>query len=417
MNSHPRLRARLCQAAALVSVCLPLGITATAQTTPELIAFTATTPFIARQTIDTCKLATCKPSIPGIVGHVASGGTAWDATRGGVWITNGTDLMCVDGESCRTICKIHRPLTTRASITGLAVNERMRVMVVTDSLNNIHQFKLDCPIATLVSSCRAKVPSGHTIGGVATDDIGDLVLYSSSDFSGSGAPGNRLYVAPRLRACDPICSVPVARCGNTTLGPIHGVAYDACTGHVFLTEGFVTIELRIDVSTCKVAEVRCCRQTLSEPYIGLCLVPSRSESLGRSCLLRPCAACTSMEHTTIGDPALGNGSFGLALSGAPVGASAFAFFNFGACTSGIKIPGFCGGVFVPISPLPPIGIGPIITSGFGGCTGAASTLVSIPASTSLCGATFCSQFLGLCPLAIGTGTFVSNAQSWTISSS
>ena len=401
---------------------LPLALlsaAASAQTSPELIGLVngANSP-VVRQDPSTCQTRACPTQLaPATIR--SAGGTAYDATRGAVWVSNGALLQAVDPVACRVLCP-PRPLPGVAAsrITGLAINEDQGVLVVTNTANVISQYELACPIATLKSRCDAtsSLPLGHTIGGIATDDVRDLVIYSSSDFSGATNPGNTLYVARRGDPCARLCRVSVPSCGPARLGPITGVAFDSCDLVVWVTDGQRSVGLRLNgLSPCSVQEIQCCTLPINARYSGLCIMPSRATSAGQSCTNLGCPTCPGMAHTTTGDPVLGNASFSLDLVGAPRGSRGALWIAGGACNPpGILIRPFCGPILVQLVP-PPI----IINIGTGpglGCGGGFKVPIPIPLDRSLCGGTLSSQAFGICVNG-SPGTFVSNCLTWTVTGS
>jgi hypothetical protein len=400
-------------AAALLLASAPIA----AQTAPELVGLARGAPApILRQNPSTCVIRGCPTSLATVAARPA-GGTAYDASRSAVWVSEGILLSAVDPVACREVCAPHAlPTTSLARITGLAINDSEGVLVVTDADNVITQYKLDCPVTALAARCDAStvVPASHTIGGVATDDLLDLVIYSSSDFSGLATPGNTMYVARRADPCNPLCQFDVPACGSSRLGPITGVAFDPCDRIVWATDGQLTVGLRLSNATpCAVQEVQCCQSTATAAgYIGLCVVPSRPTAVGQSCTNLGCPSCPSMAHVATGDPALGNASFTLDLVDAPRGTRAALWIAGGACTPpGLRILPFCGPILVPLMP-PPI----VINVGTGpglGCGGGFRVAVPIPLDRSLCGATLSSQCFGICSN-LAPGTLVSNCLSWTI---
>lgn len=404
---------RLAAVAAATALSLP------GQTRPGLIGLTNTPPAIIRQAYD-CQIERCDPAFPATTARVA-GGTAYDAILGAVWVTNGTTIAAYDSRGCRTVCA-PQPLVlpNDAVATGLAVNERARVMVVTDSTNVVHQYPLSCPLgaSTVRCSLAAALPVGHVIGGVATDDVNDHVLVAASSFTAANA-GNVILVARRANACQPHCRIPVPSCGPTALGPITGLAFDPCANVIWATDGVQTVGLRYSAATpCQVTEIQCCRlpATTAMRYVGLCIEPSQAQGEGRNCQNGICANCPLMAHTAIGDAALGNPGFALELSAAPANAQTWLIVGAGACdANGPLIPPICGPILVPYRPILPIVVGPIPTGGTVGCTGSALVRVPIPLDRTLCGAVLSSQYLGLCTAGPAFGTFVSNCLSWMVS--
>lgn len=402
-----------------LSTAILLLASITAQTPSGLIGITAASPLLVTESPTDCRADTCRLAIPPIgVGATAAGGTAWDATRSAAWVSNGLVLTLVDPTGCRELCAPHRPLAGREIITGLAVDESRKELILTDSTNTIRFFSLACPITRELSSCiPTSLPAGHTIGGVAFSEPDDLVFFSSSDFSSPTSPGNILHVARRATPCTVICRIPVGTCGRRTLLPIHGVAYDACTSTVWCTDGVSSVALSVDVTRCVGREIACCEHGLTEFLAGLCWMPSRATPVGRSCAAAPCAACAPIVHETVGDPTLANGSFGLAVSGAPAPSTAYAILGVGACTSGLSFPPLCGPMYVPLAPIAPLVLGPVPATGLGACGGSGVLTLPIPGDRALCGATFCSQMLGLCVSGTTLGVWLSNAANWKITSS
>jgi len=116
-----------------------------------------------------------------------------------------------------------------------------------------------------------------------------------------------------------------------------------------------------------------------------------------------------MLHTLAGDPNLGNGSFGLRLTGAPAGSTMFAALKIGNCIApGTFIPGLCG----PLWMLAPLwgSLGPNFPAGFG-CGGVTVFAFPLPPVPAFAGMPIASQCLGLCP---GGGTTMSNCLSWVL---
>ena len=92
------------------------------------------------------------------------------------------------------------------------------------------------PIQARLNRCVPILPVGHDIAGVATDDVNDLVIWASSNFSGPNA-NNLIHIAPRANPCASVCTFQVPDCGGNRLGPIRGVAYDPCDRIIWVTDG------------------------------------------------------------------------------------------------------------------------------------------------------------------------------------
>lgn len=409
MTARPLFRAVAAPIALAVGLC--------AQTTPELIGVTAATPFVRTRDMAVCRESTCAPlGFPAMAAHPAAGGTAYDPTRGGVWISNGTMVACTSPDDCRYLCPPALLAGSRAFVSGLAVDEIRTRLWLTDTANEIHAYELRCPLTLPLTSCTASVPARHTIGGIATADVEGLVIWSSSDFSGTAPPGNVLHVAPMARPCTPTCSTPLPGCGLSAMGPIHGVAYDQCSRMVWVTDGFKTLGLVLDTRTCALTPTHCCTPTTTEPFIGLCVKPSRATVSGRACVHPACGPCTPTTSIgTAGDPAIGNAAFTVTLSGAPLATTAWLMLSLGGpCVSpGAPAPApFCGLIVVDLS-IPPIVVGPVTTTGLAACTGSAAMRVSVPASLGLCGLHGCAQWIGIC--AAGAGGVLSPGLSFALS--
>jgi hypothetical protein len=396
---------------------LALAAAVPGQTRPGLIGLTSAPPSILRQSFD-CQVERCDPAFPATTLRTA-GGTAYDAILGAVWVTNGAVLGAFEARGCRAVCAPRPvPLPATVAATGLAVNERARVMVITDSANVIHQFPLACPLGPRNAGCdvSALLPAGHVLGGVATDDVNDHVLYAASAFTATN-PNNVIFVARRGNACQPHCRIPVPNCGTAPLGPITGLAFDPCASVIWATDGVQTVGLRYDAAPpCQATAVQCCRlpPAVAQRFVGLCVEPSSATPEGRSCQNGACPSCPLMAHTAIGDAALGNPAFALELSGAPANAQAWLVVGAGACApSGPLLPPICGPILVPLRPAPVV-VGPVPTGGTVGCTGSALVRVPIPLDRSYCGAVLSSQFLGLCTTGPAFGTFVSNCLGWAV---
>ena len=393
-----------------------IGAVAPAQTEPELIGLTATSPLIVRQSMASCTTLSCAAAIsPATAGPV--GGTAYDATKAGVWVSNGPTFGQFDPLTCAVLC----PLTAAppgSTITGLAVHERDRVLLMTTTTKTLFEMSLTCPLPSPMTGCDLAplVPARHFIGGLAVDDVDDLVFFSSSVFAPTMPPANLLHVMTRPPECRLLCSIPVPTCAGTALGPITGVAYDTCAGEVWLTDGFKTLGLSIDVARCSVSEVKCCPPGMTEPYVGLCIRPSHAEIVGVSCTsMATCVSCPIMIHGAFGDAAVGNSTFKLTLDHAPTSAPTVMLLNAGKCAlPGLALPAFCGPLLVPFGPSALVVLGPFGSAG-PPCTSSIVVPMPVPPVRALCGAVLCSQFAGFC--GGGGGTFVSNGLSWMVSGS
>ncbi len=393
---------------------LPVLALLPAQTVPQLIGITAGAPLLRTRDMGLCTENACPAGIAPMTGHPAAGGTGYDPRRGGAWVTNGNDLALLAPQRCTTLCGPQALLDPSVQMTGLAVDEVRDVLWVSDTRNVIHQYAIACPVQRRLAQCAASVPSGHTIGGLATADAAALVLYATSDFSGTAPPGNRLVVATQARPCQPLCVLQVDRCGTAVMGPIHGVAFDQCTDTVWLTDGYRTVGFTLDVQRCSLVPTHCCGPSSLDPYIGLCILPSQPTAFGRACAAGSCVPCSSAVIGTVGDPALGNGGFAFTLDQAPVGALCWLGISLnGPCSpfGVIALPPFCGRLHVDV--LNVAALGAFVTGGGTGCTGSALAPLGVPPNPVFCGLHACAQWVGVCGPSLGT--FVTPALSFAVS--
>ena len=411
---HPFLVVTLAAAAAAAAVQgLP------AQTPVRLVGITDTTPLLVVQDPATCNATRCPPGFAPALAHPAAGGTAHDSRSGSVWVSNGALLARFELD-CKASCPaVPAPslIGPNAFVTGLACNERQGILFMTQHPPAITTLKATCPVPQGTTCRPTYVPTGHVIGGAATSDLLDLLFVSTSDFSAAAGPSNMVYVSRQGDPCNAFCRFEVKTCGTAAaIGPITGLAFDDCKRVLYATDGMRTAAMHFDLASCAVRPLQCCPNPAGERLIGLCLVPSKATSLGKSCNARPCPACPAMAHVTNGDPALGNVAFALQLQDAPANAQAIMLLNVGPCTApGVLSPPLCAPLLVP-----PAGwavVGPLGTGGVGGCTGSASIGLPIPLNASLCGWTLSSQYLVVCSSPVGVGFGTSNCLSWTISGS
>ncbi len=406
----------------LLSAALTLlGTTALAQSPVRLIGNTLAGPSnVLTQDFATCAVTQCASPLPGLTLKPA-GGTAFDATQSIVWISTGPTLAAVDPDTCKVVCPPHVPpgISPNEQISGLACNERTGMLIATTTANNIILWKLSCPISSQILKCNVTpaLPTGHTLSGIACDDVRNEVIYASGDWI-NGIGGGMFFVAPLTSPCTPICKFGSRTCGTSTLmGVVAGVAYDPCKQIVWWTDGFYESGLAYNRNNCAVTPTLCCKLPGNDRYCGLCIRPSHAAPSGKNCTDATfCPSCPGMQHVTIGDPTIGNASFGLALQNAPTGGFAWLFLNGGPCTPpGIFSPPLCAGLQVGLVPAPWM-LGPFPMGGTPPCGGSHSITFSIPPSPILCGATLSSQYLGLCKMGV-VSFFVSNCLSWTITGS
>ncbi len=231
-------------------------------------------------------------------------------------------------------------------------------------------------------------------GGVAEDTVGRLVFVGATSPTLPTTPGNLIGVFPMLdgaawpTVCPPICDFPVPDCVDATgvairLGPITGLAYDACGEILCVCDNNYTFVGKLSITltppACVYQVTHCCPNpsfdpvalTSARPWIGLDKMP---EPVTLHCVKCGTAACNSCmpQIGTIGYPSMGNPDFAVTLTGLPDNfTTGVMAVNLGACTPpGFGI-GFCGpicvntaipSVFTFFLPVPGGGLG--CTAGF-----------------------------------------------------
>src|SRR5262249_37832634 len=121
-----------------------------AQTPVRLIGITtnpaaAVPPLSLRQDPTTCNTVVCPLGLPAIPAPYA-GGTAYDPRIPAVWMTNGTVLGSFDPATCAPICAAIplAPIIGNAFATGLALNESVNLLFLSDSTNTIYWWQASC---------------------------------------------------------------------------------------------------------------------------------------------------------------------------------------------------------------------------------------------------------------------------------
>lgn len=396
-----------------------------AQTAPGLVAFTRNSfPAVIKVNTTTCQLIRCVPVFPSALGLPAwSGGTAYDPTAGGTWITNGTKLGLVTESSCSVLCQnMNVPgISTAAVATGLAYNEITKTLFVSDDQNLIHTVAVAGCTLTVTTSCQTWPVSANnpTIGGLATDDIQGLIFYTGSMWSATGPANNTLFIAKQSTPCQTICKIPVPNCTTlpNPLGPITGLAHDCCKKVLWATDGYSIVGFSYNLTACTAQVISCCTPVNPNGQImGLDTLPSLPQSkdqstTGASCIAPPCPACSLMVQVMNGSPTIGNPAFSLELQNAPAGVNGVFVLNAGPCGAGV--PFGCGQIFVPL--LGWIALGPLPTGGTVGCTGGSTLTFSLAPNPAFCGIVLSSQFAVICTTPTTFGTGLSNCLSFSIS--
>jgi hypothetical protein len=398
---------------------LALVATATAQTPNNLIGLTRASPLIAQRDHNACaSLPFCNPpGMPPAVAQPYAGGTGFDPTRNGVWVSNGPLLAEYDAATCVPRCPPAQAplLSPSAVVTGLEVVESLNQVWMLDSIGNVYRLSNACP-PVVISMCNTglTLTATNATGGLAVDEKNRLVFYSYSNWV-TGV--TQVVIASMALPCQPLQTVTVTACGTAPLRGCTGLAVDACRQVLYLTDGVLTIGWGYTVAGPAVnfGLQTCC--TLPPPiagdtFVGLAVRSGGATSFGPRCANGACPACP-MVHTLRNSPNLGNATFALDLTGAPLGSLTWCAVGGGPCAApGTLVPPLCGAIFTG----PLLGtIGPIATAPGAGCGGAVIYPLGLPMIPSLCGSVISSQCVTLCP-GPAIGTSLSNCLSWEIQS-
>jgi hypothetical protein len=368
------------------------------------------------------QLGTCAPvGFPSAVGlPEGAGGTAWDPTTSGAWITNGTVLAKV-ADDCTYQCPPTPViLPTNGVLTGLEVVESLRELWAIDDQGLLHRYTLQCP-PQHVGACQtglvATTPRTST-SGLAVDEGNGLVFFSFADF----ATNTTVIAVSRLaNPCQIVQRLPVQPCPTSTtlFGAVTGLSVDWGQQLLFATDGHTTMAIHYGLTAIGIAVlgVDCCPTAIgnADPMIGLAVRPRRAVSFGSSCENGVCPPCPFV-HQIDNDPNVGNLDFRLSVVEAPVGSLAWDLIGVGECgPPGRLVPPLCG----PIWTGHLLGVlGPVPTGGVVGgnvCDGAARFSLPIPVLPGLVGSTLSSQSIVLCASLTGAiGTAVSNCVSFEL---
>ncbi len=394
----------------------------------EIVGVTSATPQVMRQFMNpqlqclqsSCNLTFEKRTLTN------AGGSAYDSRLGGLWITNGLTIACVDVATCKFLCTTQNiplpPLSLqRPWCTGLAyVDSGALGSSATSpgwlfaSYNTGDIARIDTSNCALKATfCKAGgLPTGYSIGGLATDDVKRFLYVGASATTSTGV--SHIITVARIDPtpssstpwCTPFCRIVPPGCTSSSpLGPIQGLAHDACKSMLFVTDGKQTLWGLVLFSAsgaCSLTQLGCCPLnvgTSGDTYTGICLRPTPATSSGQSCTLPACNSCgTVMQAALVGEATIGNPAFGLGLRNAPSNSDAAAFaLNAGTCTSPGANLGYCATVRVPLVPAPLV----LLFFGLPAVGGTCSRNLTIPAplpvNASLCGQRFAFQWAVRCP--------------------
>ena len=392
---------------------------AAAQIAPHLVGVTRTTPIVdARDHFACTPLPFCAPAgLPPAAPLPYPGGTAWDPTRNGIFVSTGQLIAEVDENTCNYICPpVVAPTSSpNALVTGLEYCESLNQIWILDSFGVLTQCAIGCPPVP-VASCNTGLPllANASTGGLAVDEKNGFVFYGYSDWSTLTCT---VHIARVGLPCQITQVVTPLTCATTfPLRGITGLAVDACRQTLFMTDGFQTVGWDYTVVGPNLAfgATSCCMLPPSLPgdqWIGLALRTGKELSVGTTCSVGTCAPC-AMQHVMRNSPNLGNGFFRLGIDNAPLGSLAMCGLGVGPCNPvGPTIAPFCGPILIS---LPTIAtLGPVLTAPGVGCGGTATFPLPLPNNPLLCGLVLSSQALVFCP---GGGNSVSNCISFMLQS-
>lgn len=391
------------------------------RTPPQLIGFTSggtSSPLIQHQTICRPSQRVCPTGMASASGW--AGGAAYNAINGSVWHTQGTRMAEVRIRDCRLLCSTPAILSlgTGSVASGLAICESRYQLYQLESIRGraaLHIRHLrSCPLNAL-TSCRFALPSTrHSAGAVAFDERGEVFYYATSIFPTGTIvvpPQNIILVAKASSPCNIICRISLPNCGNTRLGAITAMAFDSCSGLLYVSDGRKTsIRRRSTSSVCSFTDVGCCSPSPSaQTWHGFDIESSHAAKVGRSCLGQTCRNCPDVELVTIGDPAVGNPAFAFRIQKGQAGTIGYLGLNVGGC----RVPGIalaCGFWHLNANMFL---FAPQVLAGTG-CDGTATWALPVPKDFALCHVPICAQGVFVCTSPAGASVGLTNALGFHI---
>lgn len=400
----------------LLAFFLPvLAAALSAQTPPHLVGLTRNLPALRHQSHAPCALlAQCPLPMPNAAALPPFvGGTAWDPTRPGAWVSNGLLLAKFD-DNCMPMCG-PMPIPTlgpNAFITGMEVVEGMNQLWLIDSLGNLHFYTNACPPLPLGVCNTGLGPTaiGNVTTGLAVDEGSGIVFISHPQFP---AGPNRIVVSLLAAPCAPVSQFILPAC-FAAFGPVLGLACDWGNRVLYATDGGNTVAMNYLWAAPNVlpGPITCCAaMAVADPLIGLAIRPGRATSVGQPCSNGSCAPCPQVLSLR-NDPCLGNAAFAIALDQAPAGALALLAVGIGPCMVPAPVAApLCG----PLHTIPLLGtVGPNLTGGTGVCDGSTSFNIPLPLAPGLAGQVFSSQGVTICLGGGVLGFGMSNCLSWQV---
>jgi hypothetical protein len=341
------------------------------------------------------------------------GGTGWDPTRPGAWVSNGVLLAKFD-DTCNVQCP-PMPIPTlggNAFITGIEVVEGLNQVWLIDSLGILHFYSNTCPPMPIGTCNTGLGPTavGNVTTGLAVDELQGIVFISYPLLPGGL---NTIVVTQLAAPCVPVSQFVLPPCFSA-FGGVLGLACDWGSRILYATDGANTVAMAYGWIAPNVipGPITCCpAPAVADPMIGLAVRPGRATSVGTACANGSCAPCPQI-HTLVNDPCLGNAQFMLALDQAPAGALTLLALGLGPCMVPAPVlPPLCG----PLHTIPLLGtMGPNFTGGVGVCDGATTFSFPLPVAPGLAGQVLSSQCVTICLGGGVMGFGMSNCLSWQL---
>ena len=278
----------------LLALLVPaLAASLLAQTPPHLVGITRNLPALRHQSHNPCALlGQCALPFPNAAALPPfAGGTAWDPTRSGAWVSNGLMLGKFD-DTCAPMCA-PQPIPTlggNAFVTGMEVVEGLNQLWLIDSTGILHFYTNACPPLPL-GTCNtglAQTAIGNVTTGLAVDEGNGLVFISYPLFP---LGQNRIVVSPIGAPCNQVANFLLPAC-FTAFGPVLGLACDWGNQRLYATDGGNTVAMSYAWVAPNVipGPITCCAApAAADPMIGLAIRPGRATSVGTSCANGSCA--------------------------------------------------------------------------------------------------------------------------------
>ncbi|MBL8756129.1 MAG: hypothetical protein JNK15_22740 [Planctomycetes bacterium] len=397
----------------LLPVLFPLlaAGTAAAQTIPNLIAPTLNNTLIDQSIHGTCTpLGNCGSLQPGTGTWFWAGGSAWDSTNTGVWISNGSSLARYGMNGCTLQCGPFLP-PVLGWVTGMDMHDGNNRLWFIDSSGWIHEATNACP-PVVVNSWNTGLPiTGTTVtSAIAIDELRGLIFYTTCDF---GFGNGWIRAAPLANPAAWFNVAPLFDCMPVpTL--VTGLACDAANSALYWTNGRGTNRWTYNYNptgpTIAYTPGTCCLQLapMPDPYTDLSIRWGGATSAGGPCANGACAPCPNV-HLLRNAPLLGT-NLQLGLDLCQPATFALCGVDFGPCNTGVAFPPLCGPLMLPMTAamLP---MGPNIPAGPGPCAASTTWILPLPSNPSFVGTVMSSQCLSLC---LPNGTSMSNCLTWVL---